>query len=305
MQLLYEGTDITDHVDIVRAVHRDASGGRLDSLEIEMENAARWYAWGPRKDERIELLEGRCTTGMLYIDMILPAGDRYRMTATSAPSAAHRRAFKCYEHVTLAGIMRACAAECGMEWRVFGLDENAVYPFVLRRNEKCLGFLQRIATMEGAVLKCVNGRLTLIGIEYAQALPSRQVIEIMAHTPGVEHRLMDGKKFAGVNVITPYARASAMDVGADNADWLHVTDDPAFDDIQAARWARGRLISHNRLAETLTVPSSLNPGMTAMAVIHTEGTEATAGRWLVDEAEHDFVNQTTKTRMVRCITSVR
>ena len=39
MQLFYEGTDITRDVDVVKCIHRDVSGGRCDSMEIELEHA--------------------------------------------------------------------------------------------------------------------------------------------------------------------------------------------------------------------------------------------------------------------------
>ena len=55
MEIYYQGADITGMVQVRKCIARDTSGGRCDSLEIEFDNAAGWYNWGPEEDDQISL----------------------------------------------------------------------------------------------------------------------------------------------------------------------------------------------------------------------------------------------------------
>lgn len=306
MVLYYEGTDITDDVNIVTCVHRDVSGGRCDSLEIVLEDAAAWYAWKPQKDDRIEAALGKYTTGILYFSTAIPEDGKFKIIATSTPSAIHRKAWRSFENMTLAGIMSACAAECGMGWGVFGLDERTEYQYLLRRDEGIAAFLHRLMQWEGAQLKCVNGKLVGIGVEYAQGLQSKQLLELTADQPGVRHLRRDGAKFASATVKTPYAETAAEDTDAIDATDRPVYGDlPARSNIEAGRWARGILLNNNRRAEELTIQTEFNAGLTAMARVDIESSTETGGAWIVDEVQHDLVDGQSRAKLLRCVHTIR
>lgn len=306
MELYYEGVDITEDVDVKACVHRDHAGGRCDGLILELESAARWYAWGPKKDDRIEVRHGGYTTGRLYLHSFMPEDGVFRILAMSMPGGSYRKAWGSFEKTTLAGVMRASAAECGMDWRLYGLDANALYPYLTRKNESCPAFLDRLMRLEGSALKCYDGQMVGISIEYAQRLDAAVSVDILADQPGVTHRLSDGKRLLGIEIRTPYASAVATDTAAlDATDRPVYAELPVLDGVHAGRWARGMLLCHNRLAEELVIETVFNPAMTAMARVDVSSATGAAGEWLVHEAEHDFVNMKTTARMHRCITSIR
>ena len=303
--LYYEGTEITDYVDIKSCIHRDVSGGRADGLDILLDNAARWFAWGPKRDDRILASHKGYDTGIMYISQILPEDGKFRLRATSAPSSVKRRAWNAYQGSTLAGIMRACAAECGLEWAVFGLDKDMRYPFILRKNEGVTAFLQRLTEMEGGTLKCLNRRLTAIGIEYAQGLPAKQNLEIDSKTPGFVYRNIAARKWESVAVASPYGTGAAFDGSADTAESKTYTNLPAFDKITAGRWARGLLLCNNRTAEEMEFSTAFNPGMSAMVRVDVTSPTDAHGEWIIDEARHDFIQDRTWIKMLRSVTSIR
>ena len=72
MQLFYEGKDITDHVDILKCIHRDVSCGRSDCLELELDHAASWYGWKPQQDDRISVVHNGYDTGVLVPEYDTP-----------------------------------------------------------------------------------------------------------------------------------------------------------------------------------------------------------------------------------------
>lgn len=304
MQLFYEGTDITGDVDVVKCVHRDVSGGRCDSIELELENAAAWYRWQPQRDDVLEVQMDGYSTGALFLNTILPGEGKYRIIATSLPSAARRKVYQAYENANLADIMAACAAECGMDSGLFGVDDIS-YPYILRHKEGAPAFLSRILQYEGAVLKALNGRLTAISIEYAQALDAAQTIEISANQAGTHYLRRDDIKLAGISIKTPFASGSAEDSGAPHGQHEVFTDHPATDAAQAARWARGLLLHNNRAAEEMTVSMEFNPGFTAMTRIDISSPTDADGQWLIDEVEHDFFGKKSKVKLLRCIHTIR
>lgn len=304
MQLFYEGTDITRDVDVVKCVHRDVSGGRCDSIEIELENAAAWHRWQPQRDDILEVQMDGYSTGILFLNSVLPAAGKYRIIATSLPSAARRKAYAAYEGLRLADIAASCAAECGMNSALFGIDGDITYPYLMRQKEGAPAFLSRILQYEGAVLKALNGRLTAISIEYAQAMTAAQTIEITADQTGTHYLRRDDIKLASISIKTPYANGSAEDADAPYGQHEVYTDHPATDTMQAARWARGLLLSRNRTAEELTVGMEFNPGLTAMTRIDISSATDADGQWLIDEVEHDFFRRKSKARMLRCIGTI-
>lgn len=304
MQLFYEGTDITRDVDVVKCVHRDVSGGRCDSIEIELENAAAWYRWQPQRDDILEVQMDGYSTGMLFLNTVLPAAGKYRIIATSLPSAARRKAYAAYEGLRIADIIASCAAECGMDSALFGIDGDITYPYLMRQKEGAPAFLSRILQYEGAVLKTLNGRLVAISIEYAQAMEAAQTIEISANQTDAQYLRRDDIKLASVSIKTPYANGGAEDAAAPYGQHEIYTDHPAVDAIQAARWARGLLLCHNRVAEELTVGMEFNPGMTAMTRIDIDSPTDADGQWLIDEVEHDFFHRRSKAKLLRCINTI-
>ncbi|MBQ8507221.1 MAG: phage late control D family protein [Clostridia bacterium] len=304
MRLIYQGTDISDYVDMHSCVHRDVSGGRCDSIDIEFEHAGNWYAWQPARDDVIEVEHDGYTTGRLYLNTILPENGRYRLIATSLPGSAMRRTWQSFRDMTLADIMRSCAAQCDMDWALYGLDEGTVYPYIERQNESCAAFLNRLMRLEGAVLKCVNGRMAGIGIGYAQEIEAMQEITISAEQDAAQYRRLDGMKYGALTIRTPFAEATARDSAASGEQQI-LTCYPARDIMQAGRWARGLLLENNRRAEQLTLTTELNIGMTAMARIDISGSTDASGDWLVDEAEHDFINERTTARLLRCISTIQ
>lgn len=304
MQLIYEGTDITNDADIVKCIHRDVCGNQCDLLEIELENAAAWYRWQPQRDDRMCVFLNGYDSGTMFLNSVLPENGRYKILATSIPSVARRRAYASYENIRLGDLLAACAAECGMGSAIYGALEDCTYAYIERSNESAPAFLSRILGMEGAALKTINGKMIGIGIEYAQGLTAAQTIALQENQTGVRYQCRKEKKLAGITLQTPYATGTAQDSAASWGFHQTYTEYPATDNAQAGRWARGLLLSQNRLAEEVTLEMEFTPSLTAMGRIDIESATDAAGEWLVEEAEHDLFGGKSKAKLLRCIRTV-
>lgn len=78
-------TSATPKVEASEAVTKDCGGGVADMIELSLFNAADWLRWGPKADDRIEIVDAGYRSGAMYIDTLLPEGDQYKLRAYSMP----------------------------------------------------------------------------------------------------------------------------------------------------------------------------------------------------------------------------
>lgn len=305
MELYYNGKNITSAVQIAGAVHRDTADGRCDSLELTLEQADRWYAWQPEKDDEIRMVEGKYDTGILYLSGIVPEDGKYRILATGLRSTARQKLNRLYKDTTLGGILGACAAECGMGSALYGLEGGLDYPIILRENEGCAAFLARILRMEGGVLKVFNGKLAGIGIEYAQELTPAVTLNIISTQESASYQRTEMEEYSAAVVHTPYYAAEARDTDAENENTGYYGDLPAVNAGQAGRWARGMLLWHNRQCEEVRIRCELDTALTAMGRVNITGGTDADGEWLAADVEHDFYNKRTTASLRRCRYGIR
>lgn len=290
---------------VTKCIARDTCGQRCDSLEIEFENAATWYRWGPEEDDEIIVRLDGYDTGIMYLNTILPEEGKYRMLATSLPCAARKKEYRSFRQKTIEDIMRTCGAITGMSIRTFGIDAKTVVPYAQQENESAASFLERLLRYEGAYLKCVNGNYMAIGLEYAQQRPAIQNIRIEPNQQGAVYR-KSGAKLKSLTIKTPYANATAEDfIVESHHAGITLCDLPATSDIQAGRWARNLLRYNNMQCESLSIETTFNPGMTAMTRIDVTGDGDMSGEWLIVDVQHDLFNRSTSAKMLRCVDTVQ
>ena len=303
MEIYYNGTDITGRVQVRECVFRDTHG-RSDSLEITFENAARWYAWGPREDDVITVLHNGYSTGALYLNTVLPEEGRYRILATALPCRAKVREYRSYTDITLEGVLRSCAVRARMGFALWGADGGCRYPYLQQENEIAAAFAGRLLHLEGAGLKIVNGKYSGIGLEWAQDRIPSAGISLSAHQKGTQY-IRSGNRLRELTVTAACGTARAEDTGTDPDGLQETLALPAADMAQAGRWARAELLWRNRKSETLIVESDFNPRYTALERVNVAGSTDAIGDWLIEETEHDLKELTTRIRMHRCIRSIR
>lgn len=304
MQLIYENVDITAQVDIVSALNRDVAGCRCDGMEIVFEDGGKWMGWKPAEGDRMQVVLDGYNTGELFINTILPEEGRYRVFLSSMPKMAGGRRNASYEGKTLNEMMALCASECGMRSGLYGVDGGLRYPYLLRENESAPAFLSRILEREGATLKISGGEMKAIGVEYAQKREAVKSLEVKTDGPGCRYIRHERRRLQGLTIVSPYARASAVDRAEKRLIWDVRTDIPAENAAVAGRYARGLLLMNNRKAEEMTLQMEFDPAMTALERVDILSTGDAGGRWLVEDLEHDFINRKSRVKMLRCVESI-
>lgn len=305
MRILYEGTDLAGWAEPVRCVHRDAAGGRADCLDITFDRADTWARWAPRADDVIEAEDGGYRTGKCYVCAIRPEGNRFRILAASTPQAARQRGWACCEAGTLGELLHRTATECRMKEAFFGLDADLPLPFTIREDEGCAAFLARLLRREGASLKCFDGRMNAVSLLWAQErAPVRSFRLTAGEDTGIYTR-RNGHAWSRLTVAAPACEASATDTEAADENPRTIAGTGAQNESQAGRWARGLLLSRNREAEEIELTTAFDPALTALARITITGDTAGNGDYLIDEAEHDLTDRTSRILCRRCVTTIR
>lgn len=304
MEIYYQGYDITGMVTVNTCKVRDTCGDRCDGLEVEFTNAAGWYRWGPKEDDQIVVSHNGYDTGIQYVHTVLPEGDNFRIYAASLPGTARKKEYRSFTSRTLEEIVSMCAAQSQMGYQFFGIEKETVIPYIQQDNESAAAFLNKLLSNEGAVLKVVNGKFTAIDILYAQGRAAKQCIEIQDNQEGVSYK-KSSSDYKRLKIKTPYAVAEAEDTETGGSREWNLNFLPARNDVQAGRWARGRLLCENRKRETLDIQADFNAGMSALVRVDVTGDTDASGEWLVEDVRHDFVNGKTAVKLHRCVWSVQ
>ena len=298
MTLTYQGKDITDAVTIKACVCTDGCGDKMDSSEITFEHSGDWYLWQPQIGDEVILSDGNYTTGTQYVTAMLPENNTFTLLTTALPLKAHGKKWQSFEGKTLGSIMDQLSAECGMGWKLYGLSKDTRIGYITRNDEHAAAFLQRLLTMEGAVLKCYNGTMIGIGVVYAQGLTATQTMELTVDQESVQYIRNAGQELKSMTVYAPGIEVTATDKDALTAESRRKAL-PALGKEEAGRWARGLLLNNNRRMEELHLDVSYNSGWTAMGRININGPAMTAGKWLIDRVEHDLIERTSTAVLVR------
>lgn len=309
MEIYYQGTDITDVAQVRACTVRDTCGAKCDGLEISLEDAESWMRWQPQTDDEIRVALDGYNSGTMYVNTVWPEDGEYTILASALPCVARRREYRTYAGKTVEAIVRECANNSNMGYALYGGDGNTVIPYIRQENESAAAFLDRLAAAEGAKLKCAERMYWLIDILTAQATPAVRLIELTAESRGAVYT-HSGRRLKTLTVISALATGNATDSAAEeHSQNLTIYGAPVSGNalqaqVQAGRTARALLLQQNRESETLKLETVFDPALTAMARIDITGGTDADGEWIVDTAEHDLVNKTSKTRLVRCIRTI-
>lgn len=300
MEVIYQGVNITDSVQVKECFVSDTLGNRSDGLTMSFENAASWYAWKPENGDIIRVSQDGYDSGDMRVDFLDPEDDVYIIHANAMREEARIKKTKSYRNMSIEEIVRQCAMECGMDYQIFGIDPNIIIPYVEQNEMGTCGFLKWLLALEGAQLKCVSGKFVVIGIAYAQNRTPVMTMELTAGQEGVAYSKRENI-YKECRLQTPYASASVTDPDVEKEMVLLLGSNfPAMSDVQAARWARNKLFDCNRKNEVITVQCEFQPNYTAMQRIDITGNSCMEGEWLIEGAEHDLVDSKTKLTLHRC-----
>ena len=293
MQLIYEGVDITNDVEINRAEVTDSAGGQADSLEIKFSDAQKlWSKWKPEKNHRIELKKGGFSSGVMFIDSWVQLPGFFILRALSVPQEVKTPFYRAWEDVRFLEIVQEIAGRYGFQIQTFGI-ENHHYKRLNQSNKTDIEFLSDLCKLESYSLKITNKSIVI----YNEVLIEKDV-----HIKKIYLEDFDGDFYFEDSIAGAYSACQVLygDIKAEAKDSAvkgpikKVTDLYVSSIGEAQRFSAGILRNLNKERAWGKCRIRLDPGIAAGSMVEISGVGISDGKYFCEKVVHEFVSGKTK-----------
>lgn len=169
LQLIYEGKDITNDVEIRKADLIDNAGGELDSLELHLNDPkGLWSQWKPEKNHVIQIKESGFDSGVMYADEIKQQRGLVILKAIPMKQEAKTPNIKAWDNVMFLGIAKELAIKHGLTLHVYGVQDQ-LYIRVDQYDQADFEFLSWRCLLESCALKLSDGKLIIYSEPYIES----------------------------------------------------------------------------------------------------------------------------------------
>lgn len=169
MQLIYEGKDITQDIEIRKADLTDNAGGELDSLELHLNDPKGfWSQWKPEKNHTIQVKESGFESGVMYLDEICQQRGLIILKALPIKQEAKTPNIKAWDNVRFLQLVQEVATKHGLSLKSYGVQDR-LYTRVDQYEQTDFEFLAGRCLLEGCALKVSGGKLILFNEPYMES----------------------------------------------------------------------------------------------------------------------------------------
>jgi len=122
MNLIYEGIDITNNVDIKNANIIESSGSYFDNVIVNLNNSINeWSGWKPKKTDRLELKHKGFSSGTMYIDEILQKRAAITLKAIPLKQRKKQNNSKIWEDISLLELLNEFAQKHALTLKTYNV----------------------------------------------------------------------------------------------------------------------------------------------------------------------------------------
>lgn len=297
MNILYNGTDITDSVQPVTLRITDNVGGIPDSLSISFSDTdGVWSKWKPAKNDTLQVKENGFDTGLMFIDQLNQSAGVFGIKALSIPQTSKSARSQGWEKVRLLEIATEIAARYGFTLQTFNII-NHLYERIDQQELADFAFLCGLCTLEGYALK-INDRSLVIYSEQAQEL---QAVDPNMATIGAGS--INGTFAFANNSTDIYQKCIVLSNGTSFIQGEYSAPGilgptikrsiNATNQAEVNRWAKGVLRSYNKHMITGSLSINLNTNYAAGTNLNVEDIGMFDGKYTIHKLMHDLLNNKT------------
>lgn len=293
-EVLHNGKNINDLIEIVACHSFDRYGGMLDDLSITFVSTSNKVDFN--KDDELGIrTAGGFTTGTMHLDSCEGKDGRFTVNALSCRHTNKRRKSKIWNHVRLSKIIGDVASNTGLTPLLYGIDDFT-YASVSQIAEPDLQLLARICKREGYSIKCDDGKLIVFNEYYLESNSTPIALSKESISANYSFgRSINGLASMTVRYFNPDTKQSISYTSSDSE--IPGGDETRIEFVkdiyEAQRFSRGYLRDANKFYITGILKMPYNGSISAGTVADLTGFEEFDGRYVVYEAKHDFVNEKT------------
>ena len=159
MNIIYNGTDIYNDVDLTYCVYETFSERQADTLTLRFKDEdGIWNRWNPQSEDEVQLIEGSCDTGIMFVHSTASENDAFTIRSLSLPQSKSLTRTQAWEGVRFLQIGNLIAQKHGLTFKNFGCKDQ-VYPYLKQENENDFSFYSGLCTLEGYQMIVYNEQL--------------------------------------------------------------------------------------------------------------------------------------------------
>jgi hypothetical protein len=297
MNLIYEGKDITNNIDINKANIIENSGTYIDNIVAHVNNSVNeWSEWKPKKNDKLELKQDGFTSGTMFIDEILQKKASVILKALPIKQQDKQTYTKTWENIRLNELLNEFASKHGLTLKIYS-TENYLYSKLNQINQSDFAFLCQRCAMEGYVLKLLNNELIVYNEKYMESISSGIVIDSSEVKDGdFEYKDKSDEVYSGCNVLDGNINYTFTAPGVVGP-ILNVRDIMINDLAEAQRFARNYLRNKNKFERTLIFQKNLDTNITAGNTVEVMNFGLADGRYFIYQAKHMLANNITELKL--------
>ncbi|WP_044480436.1 phage late control D family protein [Paenibacillus antibioticophila] len=302
MQVIYNGTDISPSIQATQAIITDRSGGHPDAVTLQFSDTeGLWSQWKPTKGDTLRVMEAGFDSGLMYIDEISQRAGRFGIGALSIPQESKTARSQAWESVRFMEFATQIASRYGFNLKSYGID-NHLYERVDQVEEPDFSFLAGRCSLEGYTLKIADQSVVIYDeSSYEKIAPDPQLAVIQESSMNGDFAFID--KSVGIYekcIIRGQTAAEFIEgefsaagvAGPTLIKRMYVSNK-----VEANRWARGILRSHNKHMITGSLTIDLNINYAAGTTVQIADTGMFDGVFFIDSLTHDLINNRTKLKL--------
>lgn len=266
INVIYEGTDISEYIQIDRCYHDMYAGGQPDTLHLRMNNPENlWDDWSPQIGDSIQVTYGNANTGQMFVANVIPENGLFSITASAAPGSIYDTNSKAWQKVHFTQIASEIAGKNGLSLKTYNVQDY-LYRYILQSNEPDILFFAERAALEGCAVIIYDGSMVVYG---EQAMESQGASETIYVDIDSDYQYKDmRKRLFGSCQIKVGKYSGQYDCG-NGSSRVFIPEESFIvgDNSEANRFAKNLLRRENKFGQTGYIWSLIMPRFAAGSVV--------------------------------------
>ncbi len=303
-QLIYNGKDITDLVDIRECILHDCAGGGADDATISFPDPdKKWNKWNPVKGDTVLVNSGNYSTGIMYVDRIEQQSGVFTISSISTPLSAKCPKTRIWRNIKLSEIITDIATNNSLKTETYNI-EDFTYKVISQINRSDIDFLNAVCIREGYSCKVTDNKIVVFNERCFESANTTITLTPEYVNPGYEFSISDSL-FRSFKVLysLPFGDTlsyTATDIDIQGAVGRKV--ELLSNLAEAKRWSEGYLRYTNKYCINAYVPLEQKTDIAAGSTVNISDFGSFDGKYYVYRVTQDTVNNKTYLYLRQTIT---